>query len=119
MDHHTVGLCDDDEEMKQLDAVLIGHKLAQLVTTVDDSRAKLGHTQSLLFLKESDHDVLALLHRSLTKVGTQPLTHHIHLGVHHLAVGTDNVRSQHQQRETKRVALFLLTLLRSVASVSA
>ena len=94
--HLTVGLCYHDQEVEQLKALFVHHTVANLLTTVLNHAAILQHTYTLLLLKKFQKNLLALCHGSQAEVLTQEATHQLHLGMHHLAVGLDDVRGKNK-----------------------
>ena len=98
-----------------MQSLLIEHVLPELVTAADDGASVLLSTKSPLLLKKFQQDVLTFLYSLLAKIHPQPAAHHVHLGVHHFAVGPDDVRSQNEEREAKRIALALVDMLLCVS----
>ena len=64
----------------------------------------------LLTFEQLFHDILTLRHCLRSEVLAQEVAQQLHLRVHHLAIGTNDIGCQHQQREQERVALSLIRL---------
>ena len=116
--HNSIGLGYHDEEIEQLQALFIHHVGTYLMTAVLYHRTVLLHAHLLLLFEEFEEDFLALLLGSLAEILTQEAAHHLHLGMHDLAICIDDVRAEHQQREHEGVSLSLITLLAAVALVA-
>ena len=116
--HNSIGLGYHDEEIEQLQALFIHHVGTNLMTAVLYHRTVLLHAHLLLLFEEFEEDFLALLLGCLAEILTQEAAHHLHLGMHDLAICIDDVGAEHQQREHEGVSLSLITLLAAVALVA-
>ena len=95
--HNSIGLGYHDEEIEQLQALLIHHVGTYLMTAVLYHRTVLLHAHLLLLFEEFEEDFLALLLGCLAEILTQEAAHHLHLGMHDLAICIDDVGAENQQ----------------------
>ena len=116
--HNSIGLGYHDEEIEQLQALFIHHVGTYLVAAVLYHRTVLLHAHLLLLFEEFEEDFLALLLGCLAEILTQEAAHHLHLGMHDLAICIDDVGAEYQQRKHEGVSLSLITLLAAVALVA-
>ena len=116
--HNSIGLGYHDEEIEQLQALFIHHVGTYLMTAVLYHRTVLLHAHLLLLFEEFEEDFLALLLGCLAEILTQEAAHHLHLGMHDLAICIDDVGAEHQQRKHEGVSLSLIALLAAVALVA-
>lgn len=116
--HNSIGLGYHDEEIEQLQALFIHHVGTYLMTAVLYHRTVLLHAHLLLLFEEFEEDFLALLLGCLAEILTQEAAHHLHLGMHDLAICIDDVGAEHQQRKHEGVSLSFIALLAAVALVA-
>ena len=110
----AVGLRNHDEEVEQLQALGIVHVGSHLTTALHDSILKGCSPYPLLLVEQLAEDFVALLACHVAEVLAQHVAHQLHLGVHHPAVGPDDVRSQHKHGEQETVTLPLIRLLTAI-----
>ena len=116
--HNSISLGYHDEEIEQLQALFIHHVGTYLMTAVLYHRTVLLHAHLLLLFEEFEEDFLALLLGCLAEILTQEAAHHLHLGMHDLAICIDDVGAEHQQRKHEGVSLSFIALLAAVALVA-
>ena len=116
--HNSIGLGYHDEEIEQLQALFIHHVGTYLMTAVLYHRTVLLHAHLFLLFEEFEEDFLALLLGCLAEILTQEAAHHLHLGMHDLAICIDDVGAEHQQRKHEGVSLSFIALLAAVALVA-
>ena len=109
--HRTVGLGHHHKIVQELQTLGIVHLLVNLSATLTNGRLKLRPTLALLLFEELVQDIIALIDGIRTEVLTEHLAHHLHLRMHRLAIGLDDIRRKHQQREKEAVAPSLLLTL--------
>ena len=109
--HVAVSFGDDDEEVEELQTSSVVEILRHLACCAIYDATILQRAHLLLFFEELEQYLFAIVDGSFAEVGAQELANKLHLGVHHLAVGLDDARCQHQEREAERIALTLVDLL--------
>ena len=109
--YRTVGLGYHHEEIQQLQALRVVHLLVDLTATLAHGLFELLPPFALLFVEEAVQYLIALNDGIVAEVLPEHLPHEFHLGVHRLAIGLDDIRSKHKQREEEAVALSLLHTL--------
>ena len=109
--HAAIGLRHHREEVQQLQSLRIVHLKVDLSTALSDGLFELCPALTLLFVEEFGQYLIALIHSILTEILAQHLAYHLHLRVHRLAIGLDDIRREHQQREQETVTLSLLLTL--------
>ena len=109
--HVAISFGDDDEEVEKLQTSSIVEILRHLACCAIYDTTILKRAHLLLFFEELEQNLFAIVDGSFAEVGAQELANKLHLGVHHLAIGLDDARCQHQEREAERIALTLVDLL--------
>ena len=106
--HAAIGLRHHHEVIQELKPLRVVHLLIDLSAALAHGLLELLPAFALLFVEELVQDLITLCHSVVAKVLAQHLAHHLHLGVHGLTVGLDDIRGEHEQGEEKTVPLSLL-----------
>ena len=107
----SVGLCDEHQEVEQLQPLAVVHVLGNLLAALADGFLEcigIPGILSFLLVEQLSQNFLALDGPFVAEVCAQELSYKFHLGVHNLSVCPYDIRCQHQQREDERVALPLV-----------
>ena len=87
----TICLGDCQEEAHQLQSLGIFHVHGYLFAALSHGVPKLYSALAFLLFKEAEHNLLTLILCLNTETRLEEIPHHLHLGMHHLAVGLDDV----------------------------
>ena len=109
--HGTVGLRQHHKVVQQLQPLRVVHLLVDLSATLTDGLLELRPTLALLLIEEFVQDIITLIDGLATEILSEHLTYRLHLGMHGLAIGLDDIGRQYEQRKQETIALSLLLTL--------